>query len=138
MVVTGVVERAYMPAHVAAFDIAVQPKATEYASPLKAFEYMGLARAIIAPAQMNIREIFTDNVDALLFAPDDRASFCAVLRRMIEDAGLRARLGAAAAASIHARDFTWDGNARRITAAMAELAARKPTVGDLQSADIAP
>ena len=67
------------------FDIALQPKATDYASPLKVFEYMGLARAIIAPAQLNIREILTDHTDAVLFAPDDLASFSQVLRELIED-----------------------------------------------------
>ena len=138
--VTGVVGRADIPDHVAAFDIALQPKVTDYASPLKMFEYMGLARAIIAPAQLNIREILTDHQDALLFAPDDVDSFSKVLRQLIEDADLRARIGAAAAATIHARDFTWDGNARRITAAIAELTAEKRTVGELQPepADISP
>jgi glycosyltransferase involved in cell wall biosynthesis len=140
VVVTGVVERADIPDHVAAFDIALQPKATEYASPLKAFEYMGLARAIIAPAQLNIREIFTDHENAVLFAPDDLASFSTVLRHLIEDADLRARLGAAAAASIRARDFTWDGNARRIASAIAEMTAGERSIGELRSApaDISP
>ena len=131
--VTGVVARADIPDHVAAFDIALQPKATEYASPLKVFEYMGLARAIIAPAQLNIREILTDHQDALLFAPDDVESFSTVLRQLIEDADLRARIGAAASATIHARDFTWDGNARRITAAIAELTADKRSVSELRA-----
>ena len=138
--VTGVVGRADIPDHVAAFDIALQPKATEYASPLKLFEYMSLARAIIAPAQLNIREILTDHQDALLFAPDDVESFSKVLRQLIEDGALRARIGAAAAVTIHARDFTWDGNARRITAAIAELTAEKRPLGELQpeAADISP
>jgi len=130
--VTGVVAREDIPDHVAAFDIALQPRATEYASPLKVFEYMGLARAIIAPAQRNIREILTDHTDALLFAPDDVDSFSQVLKQLIEDADLRTRLGKAAAATIHARDFTWDGNARRTTAAIAELTAHKRTVDELR------
>src|SRR5262249_27222285 len=38
-----------------AFDIALQPRAVSYASPLKLFEYMALALPVIAPDQPNIR-----------------------------------------------------------------------------------
>ena len=41
--VTGVVPRDRLPAHIAAFDIALQPDVTSYASPLKLFEYMAPA-----------------------------------------------------------------------------------------------
>jgi len=122
--VTGIVPRERIPAHVAAFDIAMQPKATPYASPLKLFEYMALGRAILAPNQPNLREVLRDGDNALLFTPDDPESMRAALRRLITDAALRKRLGTAALRSIDERGYTWDGNARRIAAAMAAL--RKP------------
>ncbi len=129
--ITGVVDRHDIPAHVAAFDIAVQPKATEYASPLKLFEYMALGRAIIAPDQPNLREILTHGENALLFAPDDTASLSQALSRLILDTALRERVGAAAAQAVLDLDLTWDGNARKIAAAMEALTsqrARKPAV----------
>lgn len=122
--VTGVVDRHEIPAYVAAFDVAVQPKATAYASPLKLFEYMALGRAILAPDQPNLREVLTHGSNALLFAPDDPAALRDVLSRLVVDAGLRARLGAAAARTVADLDLTWDGNARKIAAAAAALAAR--------------
>jgi glycosyltransferase involved in cell wall biosynthesis len=116
--ITGVVDRSEIPAYVASFDIAVQPKATEYASPLKLFEYMAVGRAIIAPDQPNLREILINGENALLFAPDDSASLSAALSRLIVDASLRKQIGAAAAQTVQSLELTWDGNARKIAAAM--------------------
>lgn len=114
MTITGIVQRETIPAHVAAFDIALQPAVTDYASPLKIFEYMALARAILAPASDNIREVLTSGDDALLFAPEEDAAFAETLDRLVGDAALRQTLGAAARASLVRRDLTWAGNAARI------------------------
>lgn len=123
--VTGVVDRHDIPAHVAAFDIAVQPKATEYASPLKLFEYMALGRAIIAPDQPNLREVLTHRENALLFAPDEPASLRDALVALIRDQALRTRVGAAAFQTVQDMELTWDGNARKIAAAMEAAVARR-------------
>jgi glycosyltransferase involved in cell wall biosynthesis len=56
---TGVVARERVPELVAAFDIALQPAVVAYASPLKLFEYLALAKAIVAPRQPNIEEVLT-------------------------------------------------------------------------------
>lgn len=114
MTITGVVQREEIPAHVAAFDIALQPAVTDYASPLKIFEYMALARAILAPASDNIREVLTGGEEALLFAPDDEAGFAEALDRLVGDAALRQTLGAASRTGLLRRDLTWAGNAARI------------------------
>ena len=108
--VTGILQRDQIPAHTAAFDIAMQPKATAYASPLKLFEYMGLARAIIAPDQPNLREVLVDGVNAVLFTPDDPAALRAALRK---------RLGSGAYRTLIDGEYTWDANARRVVAALA-------------------
>ena len=113
---TGVVEHALVPAAVAAFDIALQPKVTSYASPLKIFDYMAAARAIVAPDQPNIREILTHDQTALLFDPADPQSMWSAIERLVNDPALRARLGTAARAELERRDYTWTGNARRIAA----------------------
>lgn len=42
---TGVTDRHRVPEHVAAFDVALQPAVTVYASPLKLLEYLVLAKA---------------------------------------------------------------------------------------------
>ena len=116
VVLPGLIDRDSIPHSVSAFDIALQPAVTAYASPLKLFEYMALGRAIVAPRQPNIEETLTDGVNALLFKRDDQADFRAQIERLCRDPALRGRLGAAARRTIVEGDFTWDGNARRIEA----------------------
>lgn len=116
---TGLVGREAVPDLLAGFDIALQPAAVAYASPLKVFEYMAAGLAIVAPDQPNIREVLTHDRTALLFAPDDVTSLWAAVMRLASDAQLRDRLGAAARMQVISRDFTWAGNARRV-AGMAE------------------
>ncbi len=113
---TGLVAQDAVPALVAGFDIALQPRVVPYASPLKVFEYMAAARAIVAPDQPNIREILEDGRTALLFDPADPSGAWQAIRRLAGDAALRQRLGAAAAAEIGHRNYTWAGNAARIVA----------------------
>lgn len=113
---TGLAERDAVPALVAGFDIALQPRVVSYASPLKIFEYMAAGRAIVAPDQPNIREILADGETALLFDPAEKGAMWGAIRRLIDDAALRRRLGEAARAEIARRDHSWEGNARRIIA----------------------
>ncbi|MDB5373265.1 MAG: hypothetical protein JWP04_1907, partial [Belnapia sp.] len=118
---TGLAERHAIPGHVALFDVALQPAAVAYASPLKVFEYMAAGRAIVAPDQPNLREVLEHDRTALLFDPAVPGAMWAAVVRLAGDPALRARLGAAARAEIIAADRTWAGNARRAVA-LAEAA----------------
>jgi glycosyltransferase involved in cell wall biosynthesis len=111
---TGVVKRPDVAGYVSAFDVALQPAANAYASPLKLFEYMALGRSIVAPDQPNIREVLTHEKDALLFEPDNPVSFAHAVQRVAEDAQLRARLAATAALTVRQRQLTWRSNAQRV------------------------
>ncbi len=126
LTITGIVQREAAPAHVAAFDVALQPAVVDYASPLKLFEYMGLARPILAPDSANIREVLTHGEDALLFDRDDDAAFGRSLGALIGDADLRARLGRAARASLLRRKLTWAHNAERVEAIARRLTEDRP------------
>jgi len=112
----GLVDRDMVAKMVAVFDIALQPKSVEYASPLKLFEYMALGKAIVAPDQPNIREVLEVDVSGLLFDPAEPASMTAAIARLAQDDGLRARLGAGARNAIEERGYTWKENARRVSA----------------------
>lgn len=111
---TGVVGRDDVARHVAAFDIALQPGITEYASPLKLFEYMYLGRAVVAPDMSNIREVLTHEHDALLFPADRPDAMNDAILRLCQDPELRARLGRTARATMETKQLTWRHNARRI------------------------
>lgn len=110
----GIVAHAAVPETVAGFDIALQPRVVDYASPLKIFDYMAAGRAIVAPDQPNIREILAHEATALLFDPDRPGAMWDAVARLLADPALRVRLGRAARAELERRDFTWTGNARRI------------------------
>ncbi len=132
LTITGVVERDRIKSHIAAFDIALQPQVTPYASPLKIFEYMALGRAIVAPATANIREILRDGHDALLFSPETPGAFAIAIERLSADPGLRERLGRAARRTIDEKRLTWDENAKRIDELLQRLMAQQqasPTEG---------
>jgi glycosyltransferase involved in cell wall biosynthesis len=122
LTITGVVGREQVAAHVAAFDIALQPAVVDYASPLKLFEYMALGRPIVAPAQPNIMEILTDGEDALLFDPRDPRGLGKAIERLCRDAGLRQRIGEAARRTIRSRRLTWTDNATRVADLFTRLA----------------
>jgi glycosyltransferase involved in cell wall biosynthesis len=111
---TGLAEHAAIPDLVAGFDIALQPRVVAYASPLKLFEYMAAGKAIVAPDQVNICEVLTDGETAVLFDPAQDDAMWQAIRRLADDATLRARLGCAARQEIARRDYTWAGNARRV------------------------
>lgn len=123
---TGVVERGALAPYLAAFDIALQPKVVDYASPLKIFEYMAAGRAIAAPDQSNIREILTDGETAVLFRPEEFKALRDAILRLAGDAELRRRLGTAAYRTIFDRDYSWDANVRRIAALASNFAAQGP------------
>ena len=109
----GLVPHAQVPALVAGFAIALQPRVNDYASPLKVFEYMAAGCAIVAPDQPNIREVLADGATALLFDPATPGAMWQAVRRLAGDPALRARLGAAARAQA-LTNHTWAGNARRV------------------------
>lgn len=122
--ITGLVERDRVANYIAAFDIALQPRVVAYASPLKLIEYLALGRAIVAPAQPNIKEILTDGENAILYNPEDATDFKNVIRRLCSDGGLRARIAEGAARTIAASGLTWESNAARVVELFRRLGVR--------------
>lgn len=123
--VTGVVQREDMPAHVAAFDVALQPAVVDYASPLKLFEYMALGKPILAPDSANIKEVLANGESGLLFTRDDQNSFVEALSTLCADHELRLRLGASARQSLDRQGLTWAENAARVEKIAVDLVAKK-------------
>lgn len=131
LILTGAVAHRDVPDLVAAFDVALQPAAVAYASPLKLFEYMVAGRAIVAPDQENVRDLLRDGETALLFPPGDAASLWRRVVELAADPALCVSLGVAARQSVFDRDLTWDGNARRVTGLAQALCKQRVPVGEL-------
>ena len=122
---TGVVDRDAVPAHVAAFDVALQPAVTSYASPLKMMEYLVLGKAIVAPRTPNLLEILDDGENAAMFEENVPGSLEQTLTQVCRDAAMRDRLSKNARETIDRRQLTWLGNARRV-GALAQSLIGKP------------
>ena len=123
---TGVLNRGDVPRHAAAFDVALQPAVTPYASPLKLMEYLVLGKAIVAPRVPNLLEVLTDGDNAILFDEAADGALEAALTRLCADAPLRARLSAGARSTIGRLHLTWEANAQRVVAMAAELVPERP------------
>jgi glycosyltransferase involved in cell wall biosynthesis len=117
--ITGRVPHQQVRDYVALMDVAVSPRATFYASPMKVLEYMAMGKAIVAPAMDNLRDILVDGEDGVLFTPEDVDALSQQLARLTRDSHLRQRIGLAARAKIE-RERTWLHNAREVARLHAE------------------
>lgn len=115
MTLTGFVQPKKIPEFIAAIDVAVLPDTADYCSPLKIFEYMAMAKAIVAPATRAITDILKDGDEALLFSPGDYDGMIQAILRLAGDPGLRIRLGLAARQRV-CRQFSWYQNAEKVYA----------------------
>lgn len=120
---TGVVPRAQVPLHAAAFDVALQTALVPYASPLCLFEYLALGIATIAPDQPNHRELLSDRVNALLYDPGHPQGLERALDTLCADRALRERVAAGGRAVIADRRLTWRDHAQAVASIGARCAA---------------
>lgn len=119
---TGMIPHARVADYVRLLDVALVTAINPYASPLKLFEYLAVGAACVVADQPNLREILTP--EAARFVPaGDPARLGEVLTELVRDARARAALGRAGLALLTERDYTWDGNARRVVNAVLERAA---------------
>jgi glycosyltransferase involved in cell wall biosynthesis len=103
------------------FDVVVapyQPKVkaakgleiSRWTSPLKLFEYMAHAKPIIASDLPVLREVLSEDQNALLVPPSDLEAWTHALERLRDDPKLRHRLGDTALANFEAK-HTWSARA---------------------------
>jgi glycosyltransferase involved in cell wall biosynthesis len=97
---------------IAGADICVAPlglndrNVTQGACPIKILEYMASSRPLIASNMPIVRELVREDVDGLLFSPNDPDDLARQVLALLNDTGLSKRL--AESASEHAlTKFTW-------------------------------
>lgn len=84
-----------------------------YTSPLKMFEYMAHAKAIVASDLPVLREVLNDS-NALLVDPEDHEGWCAAISKL-NDVNLRSKLGNRAHSDFKST-YTWRQRAKKVLA----------------------
>jgi glycosyltransferase involved in cell wall biosynthesis len=128
---TGALLHEQVPDVIRHFDVALAPYPQHdhdfYFSPLKLFEYMACGVAVVAARQGQVAEVVRHGETGLLYPPGNLAALTAHCDRLLGDAALRRRLGAAAAKVVRAR-LTWDRNAASVVKlARSLVAGRRPS-----------
>ena len=105
-----------------AADVCALPSRYE-SFPVSILEAMAAGLPVVASRVGGIPEMITEGVEGFLIEPGDAGALVDRLGRLLRDAGLRARCGAAARRTVEAR-FTLEGMIRAIEDAYARLAAQ--------------
>ncbi len=114
------------PAYLDACDILASPHVPSpdgsefFGSPTKLFEYLAMARPIVASRLGQIADVIHDEENGLLVAPGHAEEWARAFERLASDAELRNRLGVAARQTAMAK-YTWQHNAARVFAGVAKV-----------------
>lgn len=111
--ITGRVPHCDVNEYINLFDIAVCPKSTFYASPMKLIEYMALAKAVVVPNMPNFIDIVSQETDAMMFIPDNIDSLEATISMLCTNNSLRHRLGKNARSKVMEK-LNWEWNAEEV------------------------
>lgn len=116
---TGLVPHSAAPGYLEACDIVVSPHlgftdgTKFFGSPTKLFEYMAMAKPIIASRLEQIGDIITDGVNGLWMTPGDADELAQKILKLAGDQGLREKLGIEARKECEER-YTWKANVERM------------------------
>lgn len=113
VIITGRIAYDDVPKYVNLFDIAVSPKATFYASPMKVVEYMALGKAVVVPDSLNFKDVIDDKINGVVFSLKDSEALQAALEEMITNVQKRKKIGQAALLKVNER-LNWICNAKDV------------------------
>jgi glycosyltransferase involved in cell wall biosynthesis len=108
-----------VPKLVAQADVCVAPlgmndrNVTQGCCPIKVIEYMAARRPLVASNLPVVRELVREDVDGLLFNPDDPEDLARQVVAVLEDRALAERLAASASQRARTR-FTWHAAQKRL------------------------
>jgi glycosyltransferase involved in cell wall biosynthesis len=125
---TGMIAVQEIAPHLAACDVLASPQIVDpdsgvfFGSPTKLFEYMAMARAIVAADAGQIADVITDDQNGLLFKAGSACELRLALKKALLDPALRERLGRQARIDAEAR-HGWD---RHVGAILAKLRGNSP------------
>jgi len=102
-----------VPKFIHIMDICIIPESNKYRSPMKLFEYMAMAKPVVAPRLEPIEKIVVNDVNGLLFDLGDRGSLKRAVMALLEDAPKRKKMGEVARKTVE-ENHSWENNAKGI------------------------
>jgi glycosyltransferase involved in cell wall biosynthesis len=115
-----------VPALIAESDICIAPlslndrNVTQGACPIKVLEYMASSRPLIASNMPIVRELVREDVDALLFSPNDPDDLARQVLALLNDFELSKRLSDSATKRALTK-FTWHAAQKKLVKAYERL-----------------
>ncbi len=122
----GKVNHTDIPSYIAGFDVAVAPykdDGTFYFSPLKVFEYMAVAKPVIASSVGQLRTIIDNGVDGVLTEPNDKHSLFRELCSLVINGEKRKMIGGNAYEKI-LNNYLWSHAAQKIIVMYEQMAGK--------------
>jgi len=119
VIVQSAVPHHEIPALIAEADICVAPlglndrNVTQGACPIKVLEYMAAGRPLIASNMPIVRELVREDVDALLFSPNDSDDLARQVLSLLNNIELSKRLAASASERVLTK-FTWHESQKKL------------------------
>ena len=113
-----------LPAAIAAFDVALYAAFESEGMSRVLFEYLAMGKPVVATRVGVVPEVLEDGRTALLVPAEEPEPLTEAIERLLEDGGLRARLGEEASALARERL-----SGAQVARALAALYARLPTAG---------
>jgi glycosyltransferase involved in cell wall biosynthesis len=119
-----------IPALIAASDICVAPlglndrNVTQGACPIKVLEYMAAGRPLLASNMPIVRELVREDVDALLFSPNNPDDLARQTLALLDDFELSKRLAESASERALTK-FTWHESQKKLVKVYERLLARE-------------
>lgn len=129
VVVQPAVPHHEIPSLIAGADICVAPLAlndrnvTQGACPIKILEYMAAGRPLLASNMPIVRELVREDVDGLLFSPNDPEDLARQAVQLLKDMELSQRLAESAAAHVREK-FTWHESQKKLGKVVEKLLIR--------------
>lgn len=109
----GYIPHSDIPDYLFLSDITVIPETNDYRSPIKMFEYMAMAKIVVAPRKPAIESVISHSEDGLLFEPGDPVSLSQMLIQGLSDTKITNNLGQNARDKI-LKEYTWEIHAKEI------------------------
>lgn len=119
-----------IPELVSQADVCVAPlglndrNVTQGACPIKVLEYMAAGRPLLASNMPIVRELVREDVDGLLFSPNDPDDLARQAILLLSDLDLSKRLAESAAAHVREK-FTWHDSQKKLVKVYEKIVNRK-------------